>query len=130
MSRREVREKIVQALYQLDFHPDDYTFTDDWLAHFNDKDKQFYNELFSGITAKREQLDEQIRHFLKGWTIGRLSAIDRAILRLGTYELNFRKDIPANVTLNEAVELAQRYSTDKSARFINGVLSRIRENSK
>lgn len=130
MSRRDVREKIVQALYQLEFHRDGYTFADDWLAELNDADKQFYDELFSGMTAQLDQLDQQISQFLKGWTISRLPAIDRAILRLATYELTAREDIPANVTLNEAVELAKLYSTDESARYINGVLSQLREHTK
>lgn len=127
MSRRDVREKIVQALYQLDFHRHGYTFADDWLAKFSDADKQFYDELFSGITSQLDQIDRQISQFLKGWTMARLSAIDRAILRLAAYELTAREDIPANVSLNEAVELAKRYSTDESARFINGVLSQFRK---
>lgn len=127
MSRRDVRERIVQALYQLDFHPHGYTFADDWLTQLNDADQQFYHDLFSGVTAELDQLDQQISGFLKGWTLARLSAIDRAILRLGTYELTSRDDIPANVSLNEAVELAKRFSTDESARYINGVLSQLRQ---
>lgn len=129
MSRRTVREKIVQALYQLDFHRNEYTFADDWLADLNDADKQFYDELFTGIRAQLSQLDQQISRFLKGWTIGRLSAIDRAILRLAAYELTARDDIPVKVTLNEAVELAKLYSTDESARYINGVLSQLCEHT-
>lgn len=128
MSRRDVREKVVQALYQLDFHPDGYGFADDWLQDLNEQDRQFYNELFSGVSEHRDTVDQYIRPSLRGWTLERLPAIDRAILRLGVYELSERDDIPANVTLNEAVELAKRFSTEESARYINGVLSQVRRN--
>lgn len=128
MSRRDAREKVVQALYQLEFHPSGYEFANDWLQDLNEQDRQFYNELITGVNAQREMLDQHIRPSLRGWTLERLSAIDRAILRLAVYELSEREDIPANVTLNEAVELAKRFSTEESARYINGVLSQVRRN--
>ncbi len=101
---------------------------DDWLNGLRERDLLFYRELLTGVRNRLDKLDQMIRPALKGWTLERLSAVDRAILRLGTYELSERDDIPPNVTLNEAVELAKRFSTDEAARFINGVLSQIRRN--
>lgn len=128
MSRRDAREKVIQALYQLDFHRDRCDLPDDWLNGLRERDLLFYRELLTGVRNRLDELDQMIRPALKGWTLERLSAVDRAILRLGTYELSERDDIPPNVTLNEAVELAKRFSTDEAARFINGVLSQIRRN--
>lgn len=126
MSRRDAREKVIQALYQLEFHSDDHPFPADWLESLNEQDRQFYHELFSGVRAHRERLEAQIKPRLRGWTWDRLPVLDRAVLRLGVYELMYRDDIPPEVTLNEAVELAKRFSTEQSARYINGVLSQIR----
>lgn len=126
MSRRDAREKVIQALYQLEFHPQDHLLPPDWLEGLDEQDRKFYQELISGVTSSRERLDAQIKPRLRGWTLDRLPVLDRVVLRLGVYELMFRDDIPPEVTLNEAVELAKRFSTEQSARYINGVLSQIR----
>lgn len=127
MSRRDAREKVVQALYQHDIHNHHSPLPDDWLDSLNEEDTQFYNELLEGIFAHLKELDREISALLEGWTLKRLPAVDRAILRLGAYELRHRADIPDRVTLNEAVELAKRFSTDQSSRYINGVLSRLQK---
>ena len=79
------------------------------------------NDLVEGVFEKTEEIDERISKYLRGWTIERLSKVDLAILRLGTYELMSGKT-PSAVIVNEAVELAKKYSTEKAGAFINGVL--------
>ena len=72
-----------------------------------------------------DELDGYIRRFARGWALERMPALDRALLRLGVYELVHRPDVPTGVVLSEAVELASRYSTEESGRFVNGVLAQI-----
>lgn len=128
MRRRNVRVKVIQALYQRDFHKEDQPEdSEDWLHEFDARDHAFYEQLYTGVVQNQEALDQLIRQALKGWTLERLSMVDRAIIRLGAFELCYETDIPANVTLNEAVELAKQFSGDESARYVNGVLSQIKQ---
>jgi len=83
-------------------------------------------ELVTGVRAQRTPLDAAIDQRLENWTVSRLAATDRAILRLGAYEILYRAEIPPRVAINEAVELAKLYGSDgKTARLINGVLDRL-----
>lgn len=83
-------------------------------------------ELVAGVRAQRVPLDAAIDQRLENWTVGRLAATDRAILRLGAYEILYRAETPPRVTINEAVELGKLYGSDgKTARLINGVLDRL-----
>jgi N utilization substance protein B len=82
-------------------------------------------ELVEGVAAHRARIDEMLATYSEGWTLERMPAVDRAILRLGVYELLWRDDVPDAVAIDEAVELAKSLSTDESPRFINGVLGRI-----
>jgi len=81
--------------------------------------------VLEGVESSRGALDERIARFAKGWTLARMPIVDLIILRLASWELTERDDIPTAVILNEAVELANTYSTDDSGRFVNGVLSSI-----
>jgi N utilization substance protein B len=81
--------------------------------------------LVEGVEAHRTQLDDAIAAHAKGWTMARMPAIDRTVLRIAGFELLGRRDVPVPVVLNEAVELAKRFSTDDSGRFVNGVLSSL-----
>lgn len=82
-------------------------------------------ELVQGVEANLERLDEAIGSHAKGWTLARMPAIDRNVLRVGAFELLGRPDVPVAVVLDEAVELAKRFSTDDSGRFVNGVLAAL-----
>ena len=82
-------------------------------------------ELVEGVDDHRAELDELISAHAKGWTLARMPAIDRNVLRLGAFELGHRPDVPIAVIIDEAVELAKRFSTDDSGRFVNGVLSAL-----
>jgi len=81
--------------------------------------------LVEGVTAHRSRIDDLISEHAEGWTLQRMPAVDRAILRLGLYELLWATDVPDAVAIDEAVELAKGLSTDDSPRFVNGVLGRI-----
>ncbi|GHH58456.1 transcription antitermination factor NusB [Lentzea cavernae] len=81
--------------------------------------------LVEGVTAHRSRIDDLISEHAEGWTLQRMPAVDRAILRLGLYELLWAADVPDAVAIDEAVELAKGLSTDDSPRFVNGVLGRI-----
>lgn len=80
-------------------------------------------EIAVGVEADRESIDAEIRELSRGWTLERMAAVDRAILRIGIWELRHRTDTPVAVVIDEAVELAKRFSTDDSGRFVNGVLA-------
>jgi transcription antitermination protein NusB len=81
--------------------------------------------LVEGVAAHQERIDELIAGHARGWTLDRMPVIDRSVLRLAVFELLERPDVPIAVIIDEAVELAKRFSTDDSGRFVNGVLSAI-----
>ncbi|MDM7831212.1 transcription antitermination factor NusB [Cellulomonas edaphi] len=82
-------------------------------------------ELVEGVVAEQERIDELLATHAHGWTIERMPAVDRALLRLGTWEILFNDDVPDAVAVDEAVELARSLSTDESPAFVNGLLGRI-----
>jgi N utilization substance protein B len=84
-------------------------------------------ELVEGVVAQGDRIDELLTTYAQGWSLDRMPAVDRAILRLGTYELLWRDDVPDAVAINEAVVLARDLSTDDSPGFINGLLARLLE---
>jgi N utilization substance protein B len=87
--------------------------------------REFATTLVEGFAARAEDVDAVIRKVSEHWRLERMPRVDRNILRLGTYELMYMRDVPRRVTLNEAVELAKRYGSEGSAGFVNGVLDRI-----
>ena len=90
----------------------------------NEHEADYMNRMFEGVTANVQAIDARIAGYLKGWTIDRLTRVDLAILRLAVYELTLKED-PRGAVINEAVELANQYSTDKAGGFINGVLGNL-----
>ena len=90
----------------------------------NEHEADYMNRMFEGVTANVQAIDARIARYLKGWTIDRLTRVDLAILRLAVYELTLKED-PRGAVINEAVELANQYSTDKAGGFINGVLGNL-----
>lgn len=123
-SRRQARELAVQFLYQLEATGDEL---DEGLDKFKevyglpDKTAPFFERLVRGVQRKDRELDKLIGCYSKNWKVDRMSVIDRIILRLAAFEMKYCPDIPANVTINEAVELAKSFCGDESGRFINGV---------
>lgn len=84
-------------------------------------------ELVEGVSAQTRRIDELLATYSHGWTVERMPAVDRAVLRLGTWELLFNEDVPDAVAIDEAVELARTLSTDDSPNFVNGLLARLLE---
>src|SRR5690606_13871431 len=88
---------------------------------------EYADGLVRAVDEHRERIDELLARFAEGWTVARMAALDRAALRMGAAELIARPDVPTGVVLAETVELASRFSTDGSGRFVNGLLARIAE---
>ncbi|MBD1373249.1 transcription antitermination factor NusB [Hazenella sp. IB182357] len=126
MSRRTSRETALQALYQMDFHENEENgIMKERAKTLSDEDLGFYTHLLQGVQTNKQQIDHEIEQYLKkGWSLYRLSSIDRAILRLSTFELLF-DNTPKSVVLNEAVDLAKSFSGEESSRFINGILGAL-----
>lgn len=132
MRRRRSREYALQFLYRTEFVPrDPHPLNDDlkifWeTAEEADLDiRAFAEDLIQGAVSKKAEIDALIQTAAEKWALLRMAAVDRNILRLATYEILYRKDIPAAVTIDEALEIAKKYSTAESASFINGILDRI-----
>ena len=128
-SRRELRKCAFQALMSLEFGTDVETAGRFAYTHDGeDADVQipaFLLNLVSGVQAQKDELDKQINQHLKsGWTVERLTLIEKNLLRLGIFEIT-SSDTPQLVAVNEAIELAKNFSDQKSARFINGLLSQF-----
>lgn len=129
MTRRtRGREVALQVLYQNEQNPGQSArevsrFLDRRLG--DPKLVAFSTALVAGVAEHRERIDAVIQDVAENWRIDRMAAIDRNILRLGAYEILFCPDVPTKVAINEALELAKRYSTAQSSRFVNGILDRL-----
>ena len=85
----------------------------------------FAAEVVTGVSEHLDDIDRLITRFARGWTLARMPALDRTLLRMGVYELSYRPDVPTGAVITEAVELAKRFSTDDSGRFVNGILGQV-----
>lgn len=88
-------------------------------------DEAYLSDVLGGVFAHQAEIDAQIERYAKGWTLARMARVDLAILRLAAYEMLYRDDIPDAASINEAVELSRRYSTDEAGGFVNGVLGSV-----
>ncbi len=129
LTRTEAREKIMVILYQIDFYRKEkieYNLED--VFHENlEMDNKYVKDIVNGVLENQDKIDETITKYLENWDLDRLGKTDRAILRLSTYEMMYY-DTPKVVVINEAVELAKKYSDDKVVKLINAVLDKIRDN--
>lgn len=130
MTRRSRgREVALQVLYQIEQNPgappdEVHRFVQRRLLD-DRKLCEFTEGLIAGVKEHQVQIDAMISQVAENWRLDRMAAIDRNILRLGAYEMLFRPEVPAKVAINEALELAKRYSTAQSSRFVNGILDRV-----
>ncbi len=130
-TRRQSSEAAVQILYQRDLNP--HEALDDAVARFwkeqdyPDDIRAFAEKLARGALEKRDAVDEQIKRVTENWELERIAAVDRNILRLAIHEMMFCDDIPPVVSINEAVDIAKKFSTKESGKFVNGILDRIRK---
>ena len=120
--RRDARERALGLLYEAETKG---CTGAEVLADLPVAPDQFATGLVTAVDEHREQIDALLTEHAKGWTLARMPALDRAALRMGTAELITRADVPTAVVLNEIVELASRFSTDDSGRFVNGLLAKI-----
>ena len=129
LTRTEAREKIMIILYQIDFYKKEnieYNLED--VFHENlEMDNKYVKDIVNGVLENQEKIDETITKYLDNWDLDRLGKTDRAILRLSTYEMMYY-DTPKVVVINEAIELAKKYSDDKVVKLINAVLDKVRDN--
>ena len=131
--RHRARELALQILFQLDSGQENLkeslkTF---WLLHRHPKEiKEFANRLVEGAQENLKAIDEKIVRYAEHWEINRMPMVDRNILRLTTYEILYCPDIPIKVSLNEAVDLAKKFSTEKSGQFVNALLDKIAHEKK
>lgn len=88
-------------------------------------DEAYLSDMLMGVFAHQAEIDAQIEEYAKGWALARMAKVDLAILRLAAYEMLYREDIPTAASINEAVELSRKYSTDEAGSFVNGVLGSI-----
>ncbi|MBT0652887.1 transcription antitermination factor NusB [Geomobilimonas luticola] len=130
-SRREGRELALQALYSFDLNPMELRQS---LVLFWEHNRaaptvrDFAEQLVIGVAEHRDEIDRIIEEKSKNWSLGRMARIDLNILRIAVYELHYRSDIPKNVTINEAIEVAKKFGTEESAAFINGIIDEVASN--
>jgi transcription antitermination protein NusB len=124
-ARSKARRRAVEVLYEMDLRQQTAQQALESLASRMQAEVNEYTEqIVRGTAAHAEQIDETVSTYAQGWTLDRMPAVDRAILRVGTWEILWG-DVPDAVALAEAVQLANDLSTDESGRYINGVLARV-----
>ena len=129
MTRRFARELALQTLFSVEVGKHDPAEALGTILDRTDVEGQraFVKELVFGTLEHVEQADALIGPLLEGWTLERLPTVDRLLLRMGVYEMRFKPETPHAVVINEAVELAKKFSTEDSGRFVNGVLASVSE---
>ncbi len=128
--RRKARELTLQILFQLEFHDSDLKKEKEkyWKQRkFSPGIRDYSDWLVDGILSNKKKVDEMIESASIHWRLPRMNIVDRNILRMAVYELLYEKNVPQAVVINEAIEIAKKYSTDNAATFINGILDRIRK---
>lgn len=158
MTRREIREEIFKLLFTVEFHEEDdreeqlELFMEEVseepesaendkvdedseeiefeepLSNDVQKDKEYIQEKYNDILSHLDEIDATLNKKVEKWKTTRMPKVDLTILRLAVYEILFEEDIPEKVAINEAVELAKKYGSDKSGGFVNGALSKVIKN--
>jgi N utilization substance protein B len=123
-TRREARERALSLCYELEVRA---LPVDELLDQLPVPPEPYAVTLVRGVDEHREEVDAMLRKYSEHWALERMPVVDRAVLRLGCYELGWEPDLPTGVVISEAVELAKQYSTKDSGRFVNGMLGRIAE---
>ncbi len=125
MGRKYARESTMKLLYQMEINLD---FSDKAINiffennSFNAGERAYIEDAIKVIVENLEEIDSYIDNHIEGWEVHRLARVDLSTLRIAIYEIIYREDIPIEVSINEAIEIAKKYSTDESSKFINGVL--------
>ena len=138
LTRREIREKALQTLFQLSVNEELPKEVAMIQALESDQEDEVAEEaipdylsfLVNGVLGKQELIDQKIQRCLEKWSINRLAKTDLLIMRIAVFEIVYVEEVPDRVALNEALEIAKRYSDDKSRKFVNGVLANIVKDEK
>ena len=126
MSRKTAREQAFKLIYELAVEGEPNSFSLELMTeNCDDADTLFINKLYDGVREKFDFLKSVVERYSKGFSFERIFKIDCALIMMASYEILYIGDIPTAASVNEAVELAKKYSTDKSAAFINGVLASV-----
>ncbi|WP_248150014.1 transcription antitermination factor NusB [Microbacterium aoyamense] len=134
-ARSKARKRALDILFQSDVRGDELSTTIAAEAKraasepAREASWLYAREIVDGVNDNRDAIDEQITTFAKDWTLSRMPAVDRAVLRIGVWELLYNDEVPSAVAIDEAVELAKEFSTDESGSFVHGVLGRIARSS-
>lgn len=125
--RRRARKIILDALYRMEIdNCAPAEALQDYREEMDTKEiAEFVDRVVFGVVDKKAEMDAIIDGYADKWTANRMPVLDRCILRIGIFEMNYEDDIPTSVTINEAVEIANTYSTDESGRFVNGILGHL-----
>lgn len=126
--RREGREAAVQFLYLRDLNGDCALEPYYKFRGLSPAARRFCDALVQGTTEHQKNIDETIRANTQNYELSRISVVDRNVLRVAIYEMLHCPDVPPVVSINEAIEIAKKYSTEESGRFVNGILDQIRAN--
>lgn len=127
-ARTTAREAALQLLYAVEAarEPHDHVVREFWRETPGDPEgRKYADALVAGICEKKSTLDEHIASASENWRMERMTPVDRNLLRIGVYELKYVADVPRAVVIDEAVEIAKRFGTEDSSKFINGVLERV-----
>lgn len=130
MGRSELRQHIFRMLFLIEFNgkdemPEQIEFYLDKIEELSEKDRDYIVNKHEAIVEKLEEIDSLLNEYTTGWKTSRMNKVDLSILRLAVYEIKWDEDVPAGVAINEAVELAKKFSSDEGPSFINGVLGKI-----
>ena len=132
--RRKARELALQLLYQLDVQGEERAephLDDFWQRHPVDREaREFAESLVRGTKSHEAEIDALIARYAEHWELERMAVVDRNLLRQGIFELLWESGVPPKVAINEALEVAKKFSTQESSRFINGILDRIHKQEK
>jgi N utilization substance protein B len=132
MNRRGAREAAMRIMYSMEYSANssglngEQSAKDYWTAHkVSDQMRDYAMSIVNGVEKKKAEIDSLITEASENWTLDRMAAVDRNILRIAAYELLERQDVPPAVVVDEALEIAKRYSDQESVAFINGILGKL-----
>lgn len=130
MKRTELREHIFRMVFGLEFNqteemPEQFQMYFDQLGEVREQDLEYIRTKTQKIIEKTEEIDAVINEKVKGWKTTRMNKVDLSILRVAVYEMKWDEDVPVGVAIDEAVELAKKYSSEEGPSFVNGVLAKL-----
>ena len=130
MSRSELREHIFRMLFRIEFNNNEEMKEQEalyfeLLGEISEENKAYILSKYAAVTEKQDEIDAILNEMSEGWKTSRMNRVDLTILRLATYEIKWDEEVPTGVAINEAVELAKKYSSDDGPSFVNGILAKV-----